>query len=104
MINIILQVGQTTQPRIPPSNHFPTTIVCRPDAFDGSKLNQIGLPETFFQAVENSSIQEIPDLNQTWDNVTMGIGRTLNIVNVVSRHWQVGKGNLRLLFVLGRVT
>ena len=101
LFNMISQVGQTTQPRIPASNRFPTTVVCRPDAFDGSKLNQSGLPETFFQtAVKNSSIQEIPDLNQTWNDVTMGIGRTLNIVNLVARNWQVGKGNQSLQFIL----
>ena len=101
VFNITSQVGQTTQPRILQSDRFPKMVVCRSNKFDGSKLNQIGLPETFFQtAIKNSSIQEIPDLNQTWNDVTMGIGRTLNIVNLVARNWQVGKGNQSLQFIL----
>ena len=84
-----LQVGQTTQPRIPPSNYFPTIFVCLDPPFDGSKLSQSGLPETFFQINDNSSVQEFPDLNQTWNNVTMGIGHSLEVFTL-ARNWDKG--------------
>ena len=91
LLNMIFQIGQTTQPRIPPSTHFPTTVVCRVHPFDGPKLNQSGLPETFFQVTENSSGEEFPDLNETWNNVTMGVGHTLN-VSTFTRFWDGSKG------------
>ena len=89
---MILQVGQTTEPRIPERNHFPTTVVCRDNPFDASKLNLAGLPESLFQVAKISGIEEFPDLNQTWHDVTMGIGHTLR-VEAVARYWDKSKGN-----------
>lgn len=83
-----LQVGQTTQPRIPASSHFPTTIVCRVNPFDGSKLNQTGFSDTLFQVVQNSSSEEFSDLNETWNNVTMGINSTV-IIETSTRNWNI---------------
>ena len=83
-----LQVGQTTQPRIPASSHFPTTIVCRVNPFDGSKLNQTGFSNTLFQVAQNSSNEEFSDLDQTWNNVTMGINSTVGI-ETSTRNWDI---------------
>ena len=86
-----LQVGQTTQPRIPASSHFPTTIVCRVNPFDGSKLNQTGFSDTLFQVAQNSSNEVFSDLDQTWNNVTMGINNTISI-ETSTRNWDPSKG------------
>ena len=72
-------VGQITQPRVPERNHFPTTIICRKNAYDENKVIQSGLPKDFysrFSLPENLST-DFPDLNTKWNDVTMGIGHTL---------------------------
>ena len=89
--DMILQVGQTMQPRIPERSYFPTTLVCRENPYDISKLNQSGLhADGSFILPKNSSIQEL-NLNKTWNDVTLGIGQTLNVVTSV-RFWDKGKG------------
>ena len=75
-------VGQITQPRVPERNHFPTTIICRKNAYDENKVIQSGLPKDFysrFSLPENLST-DFPDLNTKWNDVTMGIGHTLRVV------------------------
>ena len=95
-----LQVGQTTQPRIPQNNHFPTIVICRVKAFDGSKLNESGLPETFFSPnPQNFSIQEISDLNQTWNLATMGIGSTL-FATIVPRHQDTSRNKQGIIHTI----
>ena len=95
-----LQVGQTTQPRIPASRHFPTTIVCRVNPFDGSKLNQTGFSDTLFEVAQNSSNEEFSDLNLTWNNVTMGINNTV-IIQTSTRNWDpsISKQRTEIIFV-----
>ena len=90
---MILQVGQTTQPRIPERNDFPTTVICRTKPYDESKLNKSGLPKSLFFPVNNNDFQGLvfPDLDKTWNNVTMGLGHTLN-VTAAARYWDGSKG------------
>ena len=72
-------MGQTTQPRTPETYQFPTTVICRDNPYDVTKLNQSGLPENFFHLTTTYDTQVFPDLNQTWNNVTMSLGHTLEI-------------------------
>ena len=84
---MILQVGQTTQPRIPDKSYFPATFVCREYPYDTSKLNQSGLHavgDLLLTRTRYSNIQDFPDINKTWNDVTWGIGDTINVVTDVS--------------------
>ena len=85
MFDKYLQVGQTIESHTPEMTRFPTTVVCHENAFDRSKLGNYGLPEDLFDGISygtKKGFQEFPDLNQTWNDVTMSV---INILAIPSR-------------------